>query len=284
MNFNEITKKVFAAIRITRPVNLIITFVSIVIAAVICSNGIYPADRIFFAAVSGALAAAAGNIINDLFDIEIDKINRPDRPLASNILTPYEAVILFILFTVLSLLLSYFISRTALIIDASALALLFLYSYKLKRTMLFGNFIVAFLTGLAFIYGGVSVNNLKYAIIPAVFAFLINFIREIVKDMEDIEGDVAAGISSFPYRYGFKSSKGIIAVFSLLLFVATLIPFLTKFYKIEYFIVVMALVNPILVYSLKSLFEDDNKKNLGKISFMLKLNMLFGLAAIYLGK
>jgi len=284
MNFNEITKKLFAAIRITRPVNLIITFISIVIAAVICSDGIYPAGKIFFAAASGALAAAAGNIINDLFDIEIDKINRPDRPLASNILLPYEAVILFSVFSLLSLALSYFISRIAFIIDISALALLFFYSCKLKRIVLFGNFIVAFLTGLAFIYGGVSVNNLKYAIVPAVFAFLINFIREIVKDMEDIEGDTAAGISSFPNRYGFKSSKGIIAVFSFLLLAATLIPFITKFYKIEYFIIVMALVNPILIYSLKSLFNDDNRKSLGKISFMLKLNMFFGLAAIYLGK
>ena len=89
--------KIFAIIKITRPVNLVITFISIVIAAIICSYGVFARDKVIFAAVSGALAAAAGNIINDLFDIEIDKINRPDRPLASNILTMVKQF-LFLLF------------------------------------------------------------------------------------------------------------------------------------------------------------------------------------------
>jgi geranylgeranylglycerol-phosphate geranylgeranyltransferase len=284
MNFNKNTTKLIAVYVITRPVNIIITFISIVIAAVICSNGIFVFNKIIFASASGALAAAAGNIINDLFDIEIDKINRPDRPLPSGALTRSEAVLLYLLFSVISLALSCFINRLALIIDTSSLILLFFYSYKLKRIILLGNFIVALLTGLAFIYGGVSVDNLKYAFIPAVFALLINFIREMVKDMEDIEGDKSAGVYSFPYLFGFKSSKRVITVFSLLLIIATFIPFLSKLYKIEYFIIIMILVNPILIYSLNSLFKDDKIKNLNKISFMLKLDMLFGLIAIFFGK
>jgi geranylgeranylglycerol-phosphate geranylgeranyltransferase len=276
--------KSIAIIRITRPVNLIITFFSIIIAALICSNGMIAPGRVIFASVSGALTAAAGNIINDLFDIEIDKINRPGRPLASGILTRREAGFLFVFFTVISLVLSCFINRFAFIIDACALILLFFYSYRLKRVILLGNFVVAFLTGLAFIYGGVSVDNLKYAFIPGVFALLINFIREMVKDMEDIEGDMSAGIFSFPYLYGFKPAKRVITVFSLILIIASFIPFLFRLYKIEYFILIMALVNPILIYSLKSLFKDNTKKNLNKISSMLKLDMLFGLIAIYLGK
>ena len=159
-----------------------------------------------------------------------------------------------IVLSLLSLVLSCFVNRLALLIDTSALVLLFFYSFRLKRIVLLGNFSVAFLTGLAFIYGGVSVDNSKYAIIPAIFAFFINFIREIVKDMEDIEGDKSAGIFSFPYLYGFKRSKIIISVFSLLLIIATLIPFISKFYRIEYFIIIMALVNPILIYSFKISF------------------------------
>jgi geranylgeranylglycerol-phosphate geranylgeranyltransferase len=284
MSFKTVQTKVNAIIRITRPVNVIITFFSIIIAAVICSAGVLTAGKVIITAVSGAVAAAAGNIINDYYDIETDKINRPDRPLVSGILTPGEAVFLFALFSFLSLALSSFVNITAFIINIFALVLLFVYSFKLKRTILFGNFAVAFLTGLAFIYGGVAVDNLRFAIIPAVFAFLINLIREIVKDMEDIEGDKAAGICSFPYIYGFKRSKQVITVFSILLIIATFIPFIYKFYRIEYFIMVMALVNPLIVYSLKSLFSNDSKKNLNKISFLLKLNMLFGLIAIYLGR
>jgi geranylgeranylglycerol-phosphate geranylgeranyltransferase len=276
--------KLIAIIEITRPVNLILTFVSIIIAAVICSARTIAPDKILFASISGALAAAAGNIINDLFDIEIDRINRPGRPLASNNLSPHNAVILFIICSILSLAFSCFINRLAFIVDASALILLFLYSFRLKRIIILGNFIVAFLTGLAFIYGGIAVNSIKYAYIPAVFALLINLIREIVKDMEDIEGDKSQGIISFPYLYGFSSSKKVVMLFSLLLIMATFIPFLFNYYKIEYFIIVMSVVNPILIYSLYSLFKNDTKKNLNKISFLLKLDMLFGLIAIYLGK
>jgi geranylgeranylglycerol-phosphate geranylgeranyltransferase len=284
MNSRNIKSKTNAVFKITRPLNVIISFISIAIAAIICSISTYSADRILLAAVSGALAAAAGNIINDLFDIEIDKINRPNRPLAANTLTQSEAVFLFILFSSLSLLLAYFINLPCFIIDASAITLLFLYSFIFKKVILLGNFIVAFLTGLTFIYGGVSVGNLSYAIMPAVFAFLINFIREIIKDMEDIEGDKLSGVFSFPYVYGSNLAKKVIALFSLILIAATFIPYIYKFYKIEYFIIVMALVNPVLIYTLRALFKNDDKKNLNKISFMLKLDMLFGLIAIYLGK
>jgi geranylgeranylglycerol-phosphate geranylgeranyltransferase len=284
MSFSKKINKLIAVIVITRPVNLIITSFSILIAAVICSAGTFESDKIIFASVSGAIAAAAGNIINDLFDIDIDKINRPFRPLASNNLSPRHAVILFAICSILSLTLSCFINKYAFLVDASALALLFFYSFRLKRIILLGNFIVAFLTGLAFIYGGISVNNLKYAYVPALFALLINVIREMIKDMEDIEGDKSEGIFSFPYLYGIDASKKVIMLFSLLLITATFIPFLFKYYNIEYFIIVMFVVNPILVYSLNSLFKNNTKKNLNKISFLLKLDMLFGLIAIYLGK
>ena len=284
MSFNTISKKIIAIIRITRPINVIITFLSIVIAAFICSSGKTEVIKIIYAAVSGALAAAAGNIINDYYDIDVDKINRPDRPLVSKIIMPGEAVFLFIAFAAVSLFISCFINQTAFLIDLFALALLFFYSYKLKRTALLGNFAVAFLTGLAFIYGGVSVNNLKFAYIPALFAFLINLVREVVKDMEDIEGDKSAGVQTFPYLYGFKRSKQIILFVSALLIASTFIPFIFRFYRIEYFIIIMALVNPLLIYSLKLLFKDDSKKSLGKISFILKMNMLAGLIAIYMGK
>jgi geranylgeranylglycerol-phosphate geranylgeranyltransferase len=284
MSFNNIVNKVIAIIKITRPVNVILTLISIAIAAVICSGRVFTLDKIIFAAASGALAAAAGNIINDFFDIEIDKINRPYRPLASNKLTRGEALLLFVLLALFSLLLAYFINIPAILIDASAICLLYLYSSRLKRIILLGNFIVAFLTGLAFIYGGVSVNNLKNAFIPAGFAFLINFIRELIKDMEDIEGDKAAGIFTLPYKYGFKISKLIISVSVFVLIVSTFIPFISGIYNIEYFIIIMALVNPVLIYSLKSLYKDDKERNLNRISKLLKLDMLFGLIAIYLGK
>ena len=278
------TKKLSAYLKLSRPVNFFITFLVIIVASIISIDGTYSVLKIILAGLSGALTASAGNIINDYFDIDIDKINRPGRVLPKGELTLNEALGLYISVTIVALFLSAFINVVALIEVFFASVLLFLYSYKFKKIPLVGNFVIAFLTGFAFIYGGLAVNNAKAALIPALFAFVINFIREIVKDMEDIEGDKRNRINTYPVVYGLKKSKSIIVYVTIILIGLTLIPFITKLYKIEYFLVVMIFVNPLLVYILKSLIEDDSVKNLNKLSNLLKLNMVIGLTAIFLGK
>ena len=280
----QLTSRISSFIKITRPVNVLITFITIIVAAIICSIGNYPVSKIFFAALSAGMTAAAGNVINDIFDLEIDKINRPNRPLPSGTIKLSEALGLYIGLVIFSVFISTLINLPALIIEIITTVFLFLYSIILKKKPLAGNLLISFLTGLAFIYGGVAVGNWGLAIIPAVFAFLINLLRELIKDMEDLEGDSAKGAITFPGKYGFLRTKKIIFVVVFILIFATLYPFVFRLYRVEYFIVVMAIVNPVLVYFLKSLFSDDSKKNLNKLSFILKLNMVFGLIAIYLGK
>jgi len=277
-------QKLKALIIILRPINLLITFLVIIVACIISIKGDYSVLKVFFAGLTGALTASAGNVINDYFDINIDKINRPHRILPKGELTLKEALGFYIFLFLVSLLLSIFISLIALLEVFFASALLFLYSYKIKKIPLLGNFVVAFLTGFAFIYGGMAVDNSKAAIIPALFALLINFIREIVKDMEDIEGDKLQGINSYPAICGFKKAKMIIVFITGILIILTMFPFINELYAIEYFIIVMVIVNPLLVYIVKSLFDDDSTKNLNKLSNLLKLNMVIGLTAIFLGK
>jgi geranylgeranylglycerol-phosphate geranylgeranyltransferase len=279
----QLMKKFKAIVRISRPINVSITFFSIIVGAAICINGYYFLSKIILAAVSGALISASGNIINDIFDLEIDKINRSDRVLVKGELKKNEAIIIYLIFAYSGIFVSSYINYNALAISTAASILLFLYSYKLKQIVLIGNIIVAAMTGLAFIYGGTAVLNINPSIIPALFAFLINFIREVVKDMEDIEGDTKTGVKTFPYKFGFDASKKLIISFSVLLILFTLYPFILKIYDIEYLIVILVLVDPILIYFLKSLLKDDSRKNLNKLSFILKLNMVFGLIAIFLG-
>ena len=278
------TKKVFAYIKISRPLNSLITFLVIIVASIICADGSYSVLKIFLAGLSGALTASAGNVINDYFDIDIDKINKPQRVLPQGKLSLKEALAFYFILTVLSLVISSFININAFTIVFIAASFLFFYSYQLKKISLLGNIVVSLLTGLTFIYGGLAVNNIKAAIIPAMFAFLITFIREIVKDMEDIEGDKQQGINTYPAFHGFKKAKMMVVFITLVLIILTLYPFVINLYAIEYFLVVMVFVNPLLVYIIKSLFKDDSVKNLNKLSNLLKLNMVIGLTAIFLGR
>ena len=199
---------------------------------------------------------------------------------------PFEDVLAgieYFFFLIASCIIASFISQLAFFIVFLTNVLLFIYSNRLKRIPLLGNITVAYLTGMAFIYGGVSVGHPRAALIPAVFAFLINLIRELIKDIQDIGGDKNAGIKTFPIKFGINKTKYLITFLVITLVVATFLPFVLNIYKIEFFVLVMLVVNPILIYFLKLLYKNDFAVNLNKLSNILKLDMVFGLLAIFLG-
>jgi 4-hydroxybenzoate polyprenyltransferase len=280
----NLTKKILAYIKITRPINVIITFLVVVVAILISEKEQTELTAIFLASLAAAFTAAAGNIINDIYDIETDRISHPERVLVLSSISKKAALNEYRLLNLIAIIISSRVSDILLLIVISSTIILFFYSFYLKKLPLIGNITVAFLTGLVFIYGGFAAGNSTAAIIPAVFAFLINIIREIVKDIQDIEGDSKLNCKTFPIRFGILASKRLVILISIVLILFTLYPFVTQLYRIEYFIVVMLIVNPVLVLSLKYLFDEKKVNNLNIVSRLLKLNMVVGLLAIYLGK
>lgn len=280
MNF---LKKIFAYIKIIRPINVIITFLVVVVAILISEKEKTGLVTIVLASLAASFTAAAGNIINDIYDIVTDKISHQDRVLVLGDLTKNEAWYEYLFFNFASAFIAAYLSPILLIIIITTIGLLFIYSSHLKRLPLIGNLVIALMTALAFVYGGFAANNPQAAIIPAIFAFLINLIREIVKDIQDIEGDSKLNFKTFPIKYGIDKSKNLIIIITMFLIASTLYPFITKSYKIEYFILVMIIVNPVLIYCLKLLYFKSDK-SISTISRLLKFNMLIGLLAIYLGK
>jgi geranylgeranylglycerol-phosphate geranylgeranyltransferase len=254
------------------------------VASLICYENEINLKLVLIAALSAAFTAAAGNVINDILDIEIDKINHPKRPLPSGKIGAGSAMFEYVLLIVIALALGFFINESAFIIVVAANILLLIYSLYLKKIPLIGNIVVAGLTGLVFIYGGAVVENISAAFIPAAFAVLINLIRELIKDMQDVEGDTKQGIVTFPTKFGFVRTKQLIAIMAIILIIFTIYPFVNTIYQIEFFVVVMVIVNPIIVYCLRKMNQDHTTQILNKISNMLKLAMVFGLIAIYLGR
>ena len=277
-------KKISAYINIVRPLNFLITFFTVIIAAALSYQGGYSSGKVFLAAITASLTMSAGNIINDIYDLNGDKVNHPLRPLPSGIISLKAALVYYFILLAASLFLSLYISNLNFAVNLIAVLLLYLYSYKLKRITLGGNLTVSLLTGLTFIYGGIAVNNIYNSIIPALFAFLINLIREIVKDMEDAEGDMREGIISFPSKYGVKTAKNTIIALGTLLMLFSLFPYINGNYGSYYIAVIIILVIPVLIYFLISLLKDDSHKNMKKLSFILKLDMVFGLIALYIGR
>ena len=277
-------KKAAAYLALIRPVNFVITFITVLAAAAVSYNIVYPAVKVLLAAITASLTLSAGNIINDIFDIEIDKVSHPGRPLLTGIISENGALILYFMLSAVSLLLSYRISDINFIINLFAALLLFLYSWKLKKVVLLKNIIVAGLTGLVFIYGGLAAGSYQYAVIPALFAFLINITREIIKDKEDSEGDALQGIISFASRVGEVKTKYTAASIILFLIAFTFYPYINGDYNKYYLLLIIMLVIPGLIYFIYSLIKDGSKKNLNKLSLILKAEMILGIIAIYIGR
>jgi len=273
--------KVFFSI--IRPLNCLITFFTIVIAGLICGE-LFDYKIILVAGFTGLLVNAGGNIINDYFDVEIDKTNRPQRALPSGKTTPLFVLNSYVVVTYFAIVMAFFnLNIDAFIIVVITSLMMFLYSYLFKKIAFVGNLVVAFFTGMAFLFGSVVVSNVYCGIIPAVFAFLISLMRELVKDVEDIKGDKLANISTYPIKYGVNATVKLITITGVVLIISTTVPFLLKIYNVYYFVFVSIFVNGILVFVISSLKKSTSQSTISKMSKLLKIGMVMGVIAILIG-
>jgi len=265
-----------------RPHNCVLAGLSIFIGGVV-TGSMQPAARLLLAALSGFLICAGGNSINDYFDIEIDRINKPNRPLPSGIITPIKAFVFSLILFISGFAVSFFINISCIIIAGITCLLLYFYSRNFKRMILVGNAVVALLTGLAFVYGGVAVGNVYKAGVVGVFALFYHFAREIIKDIEDKKGDSSEGVKSYPVKYGDKAALLLTSIILILLIGVTIIPYFLGIFSVYYLIIVAAGVDVFLVYVMVSMWSDRGVANLRRLEILMKINMLVGLLAVYVG-
>jgi len=275
--------KLFPAVfEISRPVNVLIAILSIFVAVVI-TGSVQPLFKVISACISGGIIMAGSNTINDYFDLDIDRVNRPERPLVKGNLTPLQALTISWIEFGVGCLLALLINISAFVIVLVVSGIIILYSFKLKRMPLLGNLAVSFSTAMAFIYGGVAVDRIQETFIPAVLAFFFHFGREIIKDLQDREGDSQGLAQTFPLVYGeIVALKTTTAIF-LVLGIILPLPFLFDWYNGIYLLVTVVGIYPVLFYVTFSMWKNRSSKNLGFLSNLLKADMLVGLLAIYLG-
>ncbi len=244
---------------------------------------IYFSLRIIAASFSAALIAAYGNAVNDIFDLKTDKINKQFRPLPSGALTRSEASIAALIFAVTGISISFYIGYLATAVAFAAVILLTLYTPVFKGYLFVGNIVVAFVSSLAFVYGGIAVGKPIGAFIPAIFAFLLHLGREMVKDVQDIIADRESGIRTGASIDNSETARMMAGGVFILLVIATVIPFLTDHYQLAYFLTVVLGVDLVLIISALKLFQTDDPEIMRKIAVWLKVAMPIGLLAVLLG-
>ena len=163
-------KEIKGYINLIRPHNAAIGGFSVFIGAFL-TGSLEPVYPLIAACVSGLLLTAAANTINDYYDVESDRINKPERPIPAGQVTKTSARKIAMMLYICGIAAGALVNQTALIIAVIAAMLTYIYSARLKRTSFWGNLLVALLTSLAFIYGGVAVGRVKESLIPALFSF-----------------------------------------------------------------------------------------------------------------
>ncbi|MCL2141363.1 MAG: geranylgeranylglycerol-phosphate geranylgeranyltransferase [Methanimicrococcus sp.] len=227
------------------------------------------------------LVTAGGNMLNDYYDVKIDRVNKPHRPIPSGRIGMKETLYLAALFFIIGIGVIYFICLEALVIGMINIVLLISYAKVLKRTILLGNFTVSYLTGSTFLFGAAFFGTEGIIVLMPLFllAFLATAAREIVKDIEDVEGDSKDGAVTFPIRYGEKSAAYLAAFFGVVAIFLCPLPYFMDILSIHYFYV-LAIGIFCIIYAIDVLLR---KKEYAKSSKFFKIAMFLALAAFVVG-
>jgi len=210
---------------ITRPVNSFVAGLAAIVAYLIDTGTVIPESLLLFLIV--AFITAAGNVINDFFDAEIDAINRPDRPIPSGSVSRGAARGFAITLFLAGILVSFFTNPLCIGIAIFNVVLLIAYAAKLKSTPFIGNIVVAYLSASIFLFGG-ALNGFDgmVRIIPvAAITFFAMVSRELLKDAEDVKGDRAGGADTLPIRIGIKKTSELALITTALAVAASFIPY-----------------------------------------------------------
>lgn len=245
--------------------------------------------KLTLAALAAALVCGAGNAVNDFLDIEADKINHPLRPLPRGDLPLYIAILIAAAFNIAALVLAALINWAVLGVVFIAIIVLLAYNFSLKKMPLWGNLAVSVLGGLTFlagalVYGHTEILALPGPLVPAIFAFLFHFGRELIKDIQDRRGDSRANFRTLPMIAKRRNIIALITLVYLLLICLTFVPMWSRWYNMTFNLMVIFLVDWPLLGSVFYLLLSSQVRRFRIVSGILKILMILGIIAFFLGK
>jgi 4-hydroxybenzoate polyprenyltransferase len=269
-------------------------------------KGSIPEDdllRFFLLVFASLFIAAAGYIINDYFDINIDEVNKPHKMVVDKLISRRWAIAWHFMLSTTGIVLTALavpIAQKWYLIVANVLcvALLWFYSTNFKKSLLTGNIVISMLTAwtiliiffskvnLADAFASGDTNQTKFfrlTILYACFAFIVSLIREAIKDMEDMPGDAKYGCRTMPIVWGVNATKVYTAVW-LVVLIAVLVILQVYVLQFKWWLTVAysvpAVIFPLIVILFK-LRKSIGTQDFHKLSTMMKLVMLTGILSMF---
>ncbi|WP_309608818.1 geranylgeranylglycerol-phosphate geranylgeranyltransferase [Flavobacterium sp.] len=250
--------------------------------------------------LSTVCIAAGGYIINNIMDLDSDLENKPNNVVVGVSISETMAYNLYIGFTLIGVCIGYYLSNVImrpsfLLVFILPSALLYIYATTLKQIMIVGNMVVAsmlslsiLIIGLFMIFpatyeGNVEKMRVVFSVLIdyAIIAFIINFIREIVKDLEDIAGDVQQGLRTLPIVIGENKTRKLVFILGFVPTILIIYYVYNYLFQLQYATVYILgfIVGPLLYFIIKIL-SAKTKKEYHHLSNVLKLIIFFGIISI----
>lgn len=272
------------------------------------SSVLPPAPAFLLLVMSLVFIVAGGYVINDYFDVEIDKYNKPDKLLITKVFSEKDAIFSYRILTFVGLSLGLASSIVALHVKFYMLfaililltCLLYSYSRTYKKKLVLGNIIVSFSVAIAVflpylfeilylsenllllsVCKEIVITIVYFVLIYTMFAFLLTFIREIVKDAEDVDGDGRTHCRTIPVVYGISKTKAILYIFVLLLSIL-LLAYGYILFKMELYVTlaIIMLVLLCLLFLVVKIYKANGKRDFHSLSIMTKIMMFIGLLSM----
>jgi geranylgeranylglycerol-phosphate geranylgeranyltransferase len=268
-------------LRLIRAHNLLFAAAGVLAGGWIALGAVETPNVLVLAALSAAAFGMAGYVRNDIWDQAADRVNRPgpERPLAAGRISRGAADLCVAAGAFVGLAGAALVNGTAVLVGATALVVLILYSPILKRRGLPGNVAVALVAGLPLLYGAIAVGNIRAGVVPWVLASWIHLVREIVKDIDDQAGDQALGRRTLPLVLGARRAAVVAAALAAAFVPLSLaLPAQAQYHGAYFLIALFAQLAVLAVAS--RLFTGRTRGN----SRLLKGAMLVGIVALVAGR
>jgi len=237
--------------------------------------------RLFLIVIASTLTIASGYIINNFYDAKKDLINRPKKAMIDRLVSQETKLKVYFTINFIVAFLMFFISWRAILFFSTYIFLIWFYSHKLKKIFLVGNITASVLAVLPF-FGILMYYKNFYEVIfaNALFLFLLILIREMIKDLENIEGDLITDYKTIPVVFGEKMTKSIITILTF----CTIIPvyFLIEIYDVGYMDSYFYLSMIMLLFFVMLLWKSSSKTEFLKLHFLLKVIIVSGVFCIIL--
>ncbi|MBC7080722.1 MAG: UbiA family prenyltransferase [Thermoplasmatales archaeon] len=280
-------KKIKAIADLIRADHGLMLGIAVVVGFIISAKGFFFHEKIIFSFLTAFFLEAGTFALNDYFDYEVDKKNkRFDRPLVRGDIKPETALAIYFITSPIGILFSIFVNKTCFLIALTNLIIATFYDVKFKEIKVIGNFYIAFIMAIPFVFGALAYSEeiSKIIIFFAILAFLSGLGREIMKDIMDFYGDMERRTKSFPLYIGEKNSRYLSSLLFIFSSIIAFIPFFVEidssYYLNPLFFLFLCFSSFLFIYSSYLLIKGKEIATPRKLTL---LAIFFGLIAFLAG-